>query len=138
MLPSSKPLGVRCLNRFIDKPCDALEQLTRGNHFVDHPMSRMDDMDPVIITAIIGAAGSIVAAFVSVHRGQQRFRNESSEQHGVLFGLVEETLRNTNKIHLDINDVKKEFRKHLDSHDEIVFVDELPPVRKKPAAKKLK
>ena len=95
-------------------------------------------MDPVIITAIIGAAGSIVAAFISVHRGQQKFRTESSEQHGVLFGLVEQTLRNTNKIHLDITDVKKELKKHLDSHDEIVFVDELPPVRKKPAAKKIK
>ena len=95
-------------------------------------------MNPAIITAIIGAAGSVVAAFVTVHRGQQKFRNESSEQHGVLFDLVEQTFRKTGDIQLDILDVKKELHRHLDSHDEIVFVDELPPVRKKPAAKKIK
>lgn len=92
-------------------------------------------MNPAIIAAIIGAAGSVVAAFVSLHRGQQKFRNESSEQHGVLFDLVSQTHLNTTEIRLDLIEVRGELQKHLSEHEEIVFVDELPPVRKKSTKK---
>lgn len=98
-------------------------------------MSSISDMNPAIIAAIIGAAGSILAAFVSLHRGQRKFRNESTEQHGVLYDLVSQTYSNTTEIRSDLMEVKGELRKHLAEHEEIVFIDEVPPVRKKPSKK---
>ena len=92
-------------------------------------------MNPAIIAAIIGAVGSVVAAFVSVHRGQQKFRRESSQQHGVLYDLLNQTHVNTTEIRLDLIDVKRELKDHLAEHEEIVFIDEVPPPRKKSTKK---
>jgi hypothetical protein len=96
-------------------------------------------MEPAIITAIIGAAGTVVAALVSLQRGQTRNRTASTEQHGQIYDMLERTFVRTADIHRDILDVKKKLNEHLDDHDGVVFLDEVPaPARKKPAAKKLK
>lgn len=96
-------------------------------------------MEPAIITAIIGAAGTVVAALVSLQRGQTKNRNASTEQHGQIYDMLERTFVRTSDIHRDILDVKKKLNQHLDDHDGVVFLDEVPaPARKKPAAKKLK
>lgn len=53
--------------------------------------------------------------------------------------MLERTFVRTSDIHRDILDVKKKLNEHLDDHDGVVFLDEVPaPARKKPAAKKLK
>lgn len=88
----------------------------------------MSDMNPAIIAAIIGAAGSVVAAFISVLKGQRQFRNESSEQHGVLLAMVERTFERTTDIHMDLMDVKKDLSNHIAEHDS-------PPVKKKTTKK---
>ncbi|CAB4144578.1 hypothetical protein UFOVP1296_46 [uncultured Caudovirales phage] len=96
-------------------------------------------MEPAIITAIIGAAGTVVAALVSLQRGQTKNRHASTEQHGQIYDMLERTFVRTADIHRDILDVKKKLNEHLDDHDGVVFLDEVPaPARKKPAAKKLK
>lgn len=88
----------------------------------------MSDMNPAIIAAIIGAAGSVVAAFISLLKGQRQFREESNHQHGVLLEMVEKTFMRTTDIHMDLMDVKKDLSDHLAEHDS-------PPPKKKPAKK---
>lgn len=96
-------------------------------------------MEPAIITAIIGAAGTVVAALVSLQRGQTKSRQSNTEQHGQLYDMIERTFVRSADIHRDLLDVKNKLNQHLDDHDGVVFLDEVPaPARKKPAAKKLK
>ena len=95
-------------------------------------------MEPAIIAAIVGAAGTVLAALVTIVKETKQFRNESNTQHGVLMDMVERTYVRTKTIHDDLREVKLELDNHLEVHKGVTFVDELPPVKKKPAPKKAK
>ena len=87
-------------------------------------------MNTAIITAIIGAAGTVLAALAQLLRGQSSFRKESSAQHGVLLEMVERTAARSTDIFLDVQDLKKDLARHINDHDKVEFVDELPAAKK--------
>lgn len=74
-------------------------------------------MDSAIIVAIIGGAATVVAAFVSVKRGQNALRDESSSQHGVLADLIKSLTVQSDNIYDDLQEVKSNLKDHLVSHD---------------------
>lgn len=95
-------------------------------------------MEPAIIAAIVGAAGTVLAALVTIVKETKQFRNESNTQHGLLMDMVERTYIRTKTIHEDLQEVKLELDNHLEVHKGVTFIDELPPLKKKPAPKKSK
>lgn len=100
----------------------------------DHDASMIAVMDPAIIVAIIGAAATIVAAFIALKKEQSALRNESSSQHGVLADLIRSVAVQSDNIYDDLQEVKTSLKDHLASHDK---PETKPAPRAKKAAKKV-
>lgn len=100
-------------------------------------MSKIFDMDPTVIVAIIGATGTVLAAFVSVRRQTKQARLESNEQHGVLLTIVEMIKDRTDDISDDVKNVRHDLQRHIADHDATVKPD-APQPKKRVAAKKPK
>lgn len=72
-----------------------------------------------IVVALIGAFSTIIAAMISsLQRRQNEFRRESSEQHGVLMGLVKNIDKRTMDTSLSVKVLTHQLKDHLDSHGE--------------------
>ena len=98
-------------------------------------------MNPAIITAIITASGTVLAALIQLIRGQRSFRRESSTQHGVLLDMVEHIAMRTTDTFVTVCELKADLIDHIANHDAaskdaslVEFVAEIPP-SKKPAKK---
>lgn len=100
-------------------------------------MPKILDMDPTVIVAIIGAAGTVLAAFVSVRRETRKARYESNQQHGVLLSLVEVIKDRTADISDDVKDVRRDLQHHLADHS-ATSAPEAPQPKKRAATRKPK
>jgi hypothetical protein len=72
-----------------------------------------------IVVAAIGAFGTVLAAMVTtLQRRQAEFRQESSDQHGVLMGLVKNIDKRTMDTSITVKVLTHQMQDHLASHGE--------------------
>ena len=98
----------------------------------------MLDMDTAVIVAIIGAAATVVASFVSVRRETKQFRQESNDQHGLLLSYVETIRDRTDDIAVAVKTVSNNLDAHIADH--AINAESPPPAapKKKVPARKPK
>lgn len=95
-------------------------------------------MDTAVIVAIIGAAATVVASFISVRRETKQFRRESSDQHGVLLSYVEVIRDRTDDISAAVKTVSTNLAAHIAEHANAAEEPPAAPVKKKVPARKPK
>lgn len=72
-----------------------------------------------IVVAVIGALGTVLAAMVTtLQRRQAEFRKESSDQHGVLMGLVKNIDKRTIDTAITVKVLAHQMQDHLADHGE--------------------